>query len=309
MSTKRERILMTGASGFIGSWILARLAERDIAIDASDIGEDYALLNLLRRDPPPARIAFHTCDIRDAASLDALVAGTRPSTILHLAALQIPQCTADPALGAAVNVGGLINVFEAARKHGVGRVIYTSSIAAKPRGRANAPGNLYGVYKRAGEEIARIYWQDHGVPSLGLRPYIVYGVGRDDGETSAITRAIEAAAIGRPYEVPFTTRSCFQYAGDVADIFARAALAEWEGALVSDMTDNVRSTDDLLAAIRTVVPEAQVTAAPSVRVSPAAGFDTTVLAGVIGAWSEVPLEEGVRRTVDLYRSIDARQTA
>jgi len=309
VSARTERILLTGATGFLGSWILARLADGEAALHASDISADHARLRRLRPDLPPSRIDFHTCDIRDAAALDALVARIRPTAILHLAALQIPQCDATPALGAAVNVGGQINVFEAARKHGVARVIYTSSIAAMPRGAANAPANFYGVFKRAGEDIARLYWQTHRVPSLGLRPFIVYGVGRDDGETSAITRAIEAAALGRPYQIPFKTQSCFQYADDVADIFARAALARWEGALLSDVSDTVRSTDDVLAAIRAAVPDAAVSAVETERISPSGGFDTSPLAGVIGALPEVSLEEGVRRTVELYRALAARETA
>ena len=88
-----------------------------------------------------------------------------------------------------------VNIFEAARDVGVKRIIYTSSAAAKPRGSANAPGNLYGVFKKTGEEVARIFNEENGLPSLGLRPSIVYGVGRDDGETSAITKAMRAAAL------------------------------------------------------------------------------------------------------------------
>ncbi|MCI2400866.1 NAD-dependent epimerase/dehydratase family protein, partial [Aliiroseovarius subalbicans] len=166
----------------------------------------------------------------------------------------------------------------------------------------------YGVFKKTDEEIARIYWQDHQTPSLGLRPYIVYGVGRDDGETSAITRAIRAAALGRVYEIPFATRSCFQYAGDIAEVFVRAVQSDWDGALLSDITERVDSIDDVLTAIRAVVPNAQVSGAADTRVSPSSGFDTGPLGQVIGAWEETPLEEGVRRTVDLYRAIAARQS-
>jgi len=235
-----------------------------------------------------------------------LIEETRPTGIIHLAALQIPQCRERPALGAAINIGGHINIFEAARKAGIDRIIYTSSIAAKPRGPANAPSNLYGVFKKTDEEIARIYWQDHGVPSLGLRPYVVYGVGRDDGETSAITRAIEAAALGKAYEIPFTTRSCFQYAGDVAEMFARAAVASWSGALLSDVTDTVHSTDEVVSAIRAAVPDARVSCAETVRISPCDGFETGALEQVIGRVEEQPLQVGIRETVALYREIAAR---
>ncbi|TDK50690.1 NAD-dependent epimerase/dehydratase family protein [Antarcticimicrobium luteum] len=306
MTKRPELIFMTGATGFLGSWIIALLADRGVRVVATDVSDDYRRLALLRPDLPEGLVDVRVCDVTDAAALEALIAETRPSGIIHLAALQIPQCRAMPARAAAVNIGGHINVFEAARKAGIERIIYTSSIAAKPRGPENAPSNLYGVFKKTDEEIARIYWQDHRQPSLGLRPYVVYGVGRDDGETSAITRAIEAAALGQAYEIPFSTRSCFQYAGDVAEVFARAASASWDGALLSDITDRTHSTDDVLAAIQAVVPGAAVRGADLVRVSPGDGFDTGPLRQVIGEVPERSLTDGIRETVALYRRIAAR---
>lgn len=304
--TSQARIFITGATGFLGSWIVARLVDRGIQVVATDISAEHHRLNRLKPDLPEGMVDFRICDVTDAQALDALIDETKPTGIIHLAALQIPQCREMPALGAAINIGGHINIFEAAHKHGIKRIIYTSSIAAKPRGPANAPSNLYGVFKKTDEEIARIYWQDYAMPSLGLRPYVVYGVGRDDGETSAITRAIEAAALGHSYEIPFTTKSCFQFAGDVADVFARAAVSQWDGALLSDVTDTVHSIDDVVSAIGQVVPDAVITRAASERISPSDGFDTSALRSVIGDFDEVPLVEGVRETVSLYREIAAR---
>lgn len=307
MAERVERILITGATGFLGSWTISALVDAGIHVVASDISQDHHRLEELRPDLPADMVDFRVCDVTDAAALEALIGDTRPTAIIHLAALQIPVCRVKPAAGAMVNVVGHINIFEAARKFGIRRIIYTSSIAAKPRGPTNAPSNLYGVFKKTDEEIARLYWQDHHMPSLGLRPYIVYGVGRDDGETSAITRAIQAAALGEAYEIPFATRSCFQYAGDIADVFVRATRSNWDGALLSDITDRVDSIDDVLEAIQDVVPGAQVSGAQEERVSPSSGFDTSDLRKVIGMWEETSLEEGVRETVALYRRIAARR--
>lgn len=303
MKPGEERILITGATGFLGSWIISVLAEQGVPVIATDLTDDHHRLKKLRPDLPGDLVDVRTCDITRADDLDTLVEETRPTGIIHLAALQIPVCRERPALGATVNIIGHINVFEAARRFGVGRVVYTSSIAAKPRGAAQAPSNLYGVFKKTDEEIARIYWQDHRLPSLGLRPYIVYGVGRDAGETSAITRAIEAAALGQTYQIPFATRSCFQYAGDVAWAIARSVRSNWEGAVLSDITERVDAIDDLLSAIHAVVPGARVTRADQERISPASGFDTEPLRRVIGEWAETPLEDGVRETVKLYRAM------
>ena len=300
----RQPILITGASGFLGSWIIASLAESGQEVIAVDQNIDtHRLAQIVSAAEHEKLVFWESCDICNTNAIDTLVRETRPASIVHLAALQIPACRANPVLGAKVNVTGFINVFEAARNNGINNVIYTSSIAAKPRGPANAPANLYGVFKKANEEIARLYWEDEGISSLGLRPYIVYGVGRDDGETSAITRAIEAAALGKPFAMPFTTSSCFQYAGEVAEIFARCIGAKWQGAVLSDLTTEVNSTDDLIDAICTEVPDAQITPSDKLRLFPDIGFDNEPLQRIIGNWHPTSLAEGVGETVARYRAL------
>ena len=307
---EKERVFITGATGFLGSWIIARMVKNGIEVIATDVRNTYSRLTALdldlRPDRDPPLLDYRRCDVTNAAEIENLIAEIRPTCIIHLAALQIPQCREMPGLAVSVNIGGHINVFEAARKAGVTKIIYTSSIAAKPRGNVNAPANLYGVFKKADEEIARIYWNDFHMSSLGLRPYVVYGFGRDDGETSAITRAIEAAALGINFEIPFSTKSCFQYVGDVAEVFVRASSASWTGALLSDISETTHSTDEVIAAIQAEVPNAAVTCAKTPRVSPSDGFETSVLRQIIGDVEESSLREGIRKTVALYRKIAAR---
>ena len=305
---QNQPILITGASGFLGSWLIARLAAKGREIIASDQHIDTRRLNQILDTEAGDLVTWKTCDIGNTTALDDLVAETNPASIIHLAALQIPGCRANPILCTKVNILGYINVFEAAKKNGVNNVIYTSSIAAKPRGKAHAPANLYGVFKKTNEEIARLYWEDHGISSLGLRPYVVYGVGRDDGETSAITKAIQAASLGKPYTMPFTTRSCFQYAGEVAEIFIRCTEAPWQGAVLSDLTTETNSTDDLIDAICAEVPDAQITSSDKIRISPDIGFDNESLQRIIGDWPRTSLAEGVRETVVRYRALARANT-
>lgn len=304
MNDSGRPVLVTGATGFLGSWTLAELVNNDRAVVACDLTPDTRRLDSLLPRERQRGIDWRTCDVTDTEALHRIVADVRPAAIIHLAALQIPACRNNPLGCAHVNIIGHINVFEAARRCGVERIIYTSSIASKPRGPDNAPANLYGVFKKTSEEIARIYQQEHDIPSLGLRPHIVYGVGRDDGETSAITRAMRAAATGETYTIPFNTRSCFQYAGEVADIFRRCSEARWSGALLSDLTTEVNSTTELLDAILSEVPDAAVTLADDPRVSPTDGFDDEPLKRVIGAWPHTSLVEGVRQTITRFRSLE-----
>lgn len=293
-------VLITGASGFLAAWIIPQLLARGHAVVATDLTRDTRRLD--RVDPAGDRRALRwsECNIGDAAAVAELAAATNPQIILHLAAMQIPACKANPAQGACVNISGHIHMLDAARAHGA-RLVYTSSVAAKPRGPANAPANLYGVYKKTCEEIARLYAEDFGVPSIGLRPHVVYGIGRDQGETSAVTAAMQAAARGEAFTIPWTTRTCFQFAGDIAAMFVAACEASSGSAVVADMTDRVESTDDIVAAIRAAVPDARVSCEGPERISPVTGFDVAALETVIGPRPDTSLQDGVARTIAAFK--------
>ena len=107
-----------------------------------------------------------------------------------------------------MNVVGTVNVFEAAKAAEIQKVVYASSIAVYggkdeyegellPHHALANPHTHYGVFKQANEGTARIYWQDDGIASIGLRPYTLYGPGRDQGLTSTPTQAMLAASARR----------------------------------------------------------------------------------------------------------------
>ena len=236
-----QRFLITGALGCIGAWVVRCLVREGVPVATFDLAGDPHRLRLILDDDELARVQFITGDITDLGAFEAAVKETGATHLIHLAGLQVPFCKADPALGARVNVVGTVNVFEAAKRAGLRRVVYASSIAvyglseeypdgpighdALPR-----PRTHYGVYKQANEGTARIYWLDDGISSIGLRPYIVYGPARDQGMTSQPTKAMLAAALGRPHHIPFGGRSVYQYTEDTARAFIQAARSSFEGA-------------------------------------------------------------------------------
>lgn len=304
MTSRNKSIVVTGASGFLAAWILPKLVARGFRVSAMDLRRDETRLRYVAQGETPSGLTWHEADLASDDAVFRVAEGVSASTILHLAALQIPACRANPIAGAKVNVVGHVNVLEAARRVDA-RVVYTSSIAAKPRGTANAPANLYGVFKRADEEISRLYAEDFGVASFGLRPHVVYGIGRDQGETSAATSAMRAAALGERYVVPWKTSTCFQLADDIAEMFVRVVEADWNGAHLADMTDDVVSVDDIIAAICAVIPEADVGADGPERLSPTTGFDVAALEAVIGPRPLTPLAQGVRSTIEHFRKLRA----
>ena len=182
---------MTGALGCIGAWVVKALVERGDVPVVFDRSDDTRRLRLLLDEASLGRVRFLRGDVTDASAVRTALAESRAQRVIHLAGLQVPTCKADPALGAMVNVVGTINVFEAARALGLPRVVYASSAAvfgladeAVDETVSPSPLTHYGVFKQANEGNARVYFADHGVSSVGLRPFSVYGVGRDAGLTS-----------------------------------------------------------------------------------------------------------------------------
>ena len=115
--------------GCIGAWVLYHLQRQGKQAVCFDLSDDRHRLDLLLSRDEQSAITFVRGDLTDGRQvLDAFT--THGVThIVHLAALQVPFCRANPALGAQVNVTGTVNIFEAARQAGVRQLAYASSIA------------------------------------------------------------------------------------------------------------------------------------------------------------------------------------
>ena len=297
-------ILVTGAAGCIGAWVVATLVQRGRQPVVFDLSEDRRRLRLVLDDERARAVRWIKGDLTDTAAVDRAVADSGAGAIIHLAALQVPFCKADPVAGARVNVVGHVNVFEAARKHGVKNLVYASSISALPAEGSDMPANLYGVYKLADEGIARIYGQDWGIASIGLRPHTVYGPGRDQGLTSAPTKAMLAAAAEKAFTVPFRGMLNFQFAGEVAEIFVRCAEADVPAGRshVFDLQGTKATVESVVDSIRRVVPAARIGVEGSALPFPA-DFNDAPLRQLIGTWPGVTLEQGIATSIDRFREL------
>jgi nucleoside-diphosphate-sugar epimerase len=304
-------VLVTGAGGCIGSWALALLARAGVPAVAFDLTQDKRRPRLLMSEAELAKMQWLTGDIADFDTLLAACENSRARAIVHLAALQVPFCKADPVAGARVNVVGTVNVLEAARRLGVRRVTYASSIAAHGAmasfgaTRGTLP-TLYGAYKYCNEEIARVYSQDWGVHSVGLRPGVVYGIGRDQGLTSKTTVAILAAAAGKPYDIPFTGPVSWLHAGEVASAFLMAVSKPREGARVFDINGVASTVEESVALLRKVAPRAAVTCSGSPLPFPMDLSDAPVRE-YLGDYGSVSLEAGIRDTYEMFRALLAEE--
>jgi UDP-glucuronate 4-epimerase len=313
-SNASERFLVTGAFGCIGSWVVRQLVAEGAAVTALDLGAEPHRWPLVMSAEQIAAVRVVHADITDLGALEGILDEDGIGRIIHLAALQVPFCRADPPLGARVNVLGTVNVLEAAkrRRDRIGHVVYASSIAAYDAledggggvEMAAFPGTLYGVYKRANEGTAHIYWADDGVASVGLRPHTVFGPGRDQGLTSAPTTAMLAAAAGVLYRIPFGGRSQLQYAPDVAAAFIAAARADASGATVHNLPGGAVHIREVIAAIRDAVPESDETITfDDVLLPFPEEVDSGSFTELVGPIGQTPFADAVAETVTRFRQL------
>lgn len=309
-----EHFLVTGGTGCIGSWVVRQLVREGVSVTLFSADHSFDRLALLLADDEVARLDAVVGDINDSELLLDVARERRVTHVIHLAALQFPFCAADPIAGARVNVQGTLTMFELVRRLGIGRLTYASSAAVYgpkshyeldvlPADAELFPTSHYGVFKVANEQGARVWWEAHGVASVGLRPHSVYGAGRDQGVTSRPTLAMIAAAAGRPYRIDFAGSYQFQYAADVAAWFVAAARSELPGALAFSLPGPAFAVSEIVAAIEQVAPDSRGQITFGDRLLPFPGaFDGTPIETALGARRPTGLGEGVEQTIACYRS-------
>ncbi|UCH47140.1 MAG: SDR family oxidoreductase [Betaproteobacteria bacterium] len=295
-------VLLTGAGGCIGSWVLSLLVDAEVPVFALDVQKDTRRPKLLMSESELGLVKWLVGDISEPNTMMKAMEVSKATSIIHLAALQVPFCKADPIAGAKVNVVGTVNVFEAARKHKISRLSYASSIAAHGVFDAKTLPTLYGAYKFCNEQTARVYLQDWGVPSVGMRPGVVYGIGRDQGMTSKTTVAILAAAAGKPYTIPFTGAVSWLHAGEVASAFIKAVSQPRDQAVVFDINGFSSTVEQSLEVLKKVAPGSSITASGPALPFPMALSDDP-LREFLGDYGQMPLEEGISNTHNIFRSL------
>ena len=310
-----ERFLVTGALGCIGAWSCAQLVREGVPVVVYDLGTDTERLELTMSPQELGRLTLINGDVTDLTQLERTIVDHGITHVIHLAAMLLPSVKADPSRGSAVNVVGTTNVFEAAKRRRLHGLAYASSAAvyapdAGPRIEdAGEPTSLYGVFKLTNEETARVFFADEGLGSVGLRPYVVYGPGRDHGLTADPTLAMAAAARGEGYVMRWGGRCQLQYAADAARVFIAAARSEHRSAAVFNLGGPSSHMREVVAAIETAVPEvAGLIEFEDVQLPFPEEMEGGRLQEIVGPIRWTPLDEGTRLTIERFRARVAQAT-
>ena len=304
-----KKILVTGGAGFIGSTIA------DLFVAS---GWDVAVLDDLssgRRENVPPGARFHPCDVRSAAATDVILE-ERPTVICHEAAqIDVRKSMADPRLDCDVNLGGLLNVMQAAVKAGsVRQVLFASSGGAMygeteeiptPEDHPARPVSHYGVAKTASELYLGVYRESFGIAYAALRYANVYGPRQDPhGEAGVVAIFSGRLLAGKPcviYGDGKQTRD-YVFVGDVARANLLAAERGFSGALNvgTGVETDVNRLHALMA--RAAGVDARPGYAPGRPGEQRRScIDPSAARAAIGWAPEVSLEDGLRHTLEYFR--------
>lgn len=228
---KSEFILVTGGEGFIGRYVCSKLIAQGKKVISLD-------QNILNRST--GRLTYK-CDIANRDQLEQIFKAHSFTQIVHLASLLNTASRKNPKSATLVNIGGSLNILEAACKFHVPRVIYGSSISVYGsklglgqegvlETDSAVPEDIYGVAKRYVEILGDIYNQKFGIQFIALRISSVVGPGAI--ATSSRWRSDIFEKLGLPHKtkvsIPYRKDEMLPlvYVEDVADMFGRLVDAE-----------------------------------------------------------------------------------
>ena len=306
--------LVTGAYGCLGAWVIRELTRRGATAVAFDLAADAPRLALVLDGDEPGTLRRVRGDVTDRAQVERALDEHEVDRVIHLAALQVPFCRADPPRGAAVNVVGTVNVLAAAaaRRARIPHVAYASSIAAYDAyvpgvapAMSGLPSTLYGVFKRANEAVGGAAPTPmRACAASGFARTPCSGAGRDQGLTSAPTTAMLAAAARRAYAIP--------YGGALsAPVRARrrrsrsSPRARWRGTRARRSTTcpgAVLGMDGVAAAIARAAPDAPPVGFGAEGLPFPEETDSSSVHAVLGRLEPTDLDVAVAETIDRFRA-------
>ena len=263
-------IFITGGTGCIGSVTIYKLLqskEVNKIVIASRSNNTDPLKLWLGEDLDP-RLEFVTLDVANYKAIEKVLLHVDPTHIIHLGAYQSPDCSKYHIQGMDINTGGTMALFDAAEKlTNLERFVFASSAAVYgmramyPNSGIKedaqlAPPNHYGIWKLAGEHLARLFYDNTKVSTVCLRINTTFGKGRDKGKTSAPTNALKAIATGSvtnkliPFEMPYEGRENYHFVEDIGAYFAECTLQDYEGFGAFNVKGKTIGIEDFLAIVK-----------------------------------------------------------
>ncbi|HMM53703.1 MAG TPA: NAD(P)-dependent oxidoreductase [Candidatus Desulfobacillus sp.] len=305
------KVLVTGAGGFIGRYLLPRLAARGHSVIATDLRLPAAV------EAGP-NIAWQALDVSRPDEVYRAMLGERPEAVIHLVSWLAAPCEADPLRGWEINFLSTQYLLDAGRAAGLRRFVFTSSISVFGRGlpepvrddAVKEPATIYGQTKLACEHLLRWYRDKHGLAVGAARFPWVYGPGREHGITAAYSsRLLDAIALGQPLDIDFgEEKGDWLYVRDAVKALLLLLDAGPLPQVAYNIMGSLHSVREAMAVAQRVVPGARVSfrdaARPSDNPYPLS-YDDSAARRDIGWAPDYSLEAGIREHVALVRGAPA----
>lgn len=302
--------LITGGTGFVGSYIAAELLRRGEEV----VAYDFMTSNVMQQVLSPGeveRIDIHNGAITDLARICNIIKAKKVDRIIHLASLLHPYSNEHPDEAVQVNIAGQSTILEAMRIMDVKKLVWASSCVVYgnqtshqcrvlPNDEHHAPVSIYGATKSFVEFMTSHYTEKWHLDTLGLRFTLVYGPGRVRGATAFIN-ALTAPALGRKAVVPFGDDVVdWQYAEDIARLCAKCAGVGPTKTKIFNTRFDVRGIREAGAYVQTLIPGAEIEYQPGVF-GLAWQLDDSLLQQEVGFEPEIRMEEGMKRLINYIR--------
>jgi len=307
------KVLITGGAGFIGHHLAITWRRRGaevVILDSLRTGKRENLA-AIRDAVGEEGVTFREASITSRDAVREAIAGC--SIVHHLAAqVSVPESVERPHECVDINVGGTLRVLEAAREAGVSRVVFSSSAAVygddprspKTEAMAPSPQSPYGITKLDGEYYLRMFAELHGVPTVSLRYFNVFGPRQDPkgAYAAAVPIFLDRALRGAPITIfgDGTATRDFVFVGDVCAANVLAATSEnvGRGEVFNVAQGAITTVRELADTIRSITGSAsEIVHAPE-RVGDIKHSRASVerIAATLGFAPQVTLAEGLTRS-------------
>jgi UDP-glucose 4-epimerase len=301
------KVLVTGAGGFIGRYLLPALVERDHTVIATDLAP---AADAYTRH----QIVWHPLDVSRTEEVYRLMLSSRPDAVIHLVSWLAAPCEANPLRGWEINFLSTQYLLDAGLAAGLRRFIFTSSISVFGRGvpepvkndAVREPTTIYGQTKLACEHLLRWYRNKHGIAVGAARFPWVYGPGRETGITAMYSsKLLDAIARNEPLNIDFgDEKGDWLYVKDAVKALLLLLGADSVPQVAYNVMGGLYTVREAMAVAKQVEPRARIVfrdaARPSDNPYPLS-YDDSAARHDLGWQPDYSLEAGIRDHIGIVR--------